>query len=200
VDSVVPVYSAELSSDDERGKSLAQSFQANIFGLNMAFAINLALTVTLGKSNEWAWRIPIIAMQIYPLSLFLFIGSLPESPRWLVSHDKTDQAENALKKINFSGDDAANKREELVNAHKEESENPIGYTEMFTPGHIQFHPTIITIMGQVCQALTGYGAVSVYGPQIFEQLGYGTRLSEYLTMANFVSYFCLMYASTSRLL
>jgi hypothetical protein len=39
---------------------------------------------------------------------------------------------------------------------------------MITPSHDQFHPTIITIMGQVNQALTGYGAVSVYGPQIFE--------------------------------
>jgi hypothetical protein len=28
---------------------------------------------------------------------------------------------------------------------------------MFTPGHAQFHPTMITIMGQINQALTGYG-------------------------------------------
>ena len=64
IDSVVPVYSSELSNDDARGKALAQEFQANIFGLNMAFAINLAVTVTLGKWNQWAWRIPIIAMQV----------------------------------------------------------------------------------------------------------------------------------------
>lgn len=42
------------------------------------------------------------------------------------------------------------------------------------------------------QALTGYGAVSVYGPQIFELLGFGVRNSEYLTMGNYVSYFILM--------
>jgi hypothetical protein len=35
-------------------------------------------------------------------------------------------------------------------------------------------------------------AVSVYGPQIFELLGYGVRKSEYLTQANYVSYFFLM--------
>lgn len=64
IDSVVPVYSSELSNDDARGKALAQEFQANIFGLNMAFAINLAVTVSLGKWNQWAWRIPIIAMQV----------------------------------------------------------------------------------------------------------------------------------------
>lgn len=58
-DSVVPVYSSELCEDDSRGKALAQEFQSNIFGLNMAFAINLAVTVALGKQNQWAWRIPV---------------------------------------------------------------------------------------------------------------------------------------------
>lgn len=45
--------------------------------------------------------------------------------------------------------------------------------DMLTPSHDQFHPTMLTVMGQVNQALTGYGAISVYGPQIFELLGYG---------------------------
>lgn len=52
LDSVVPVYSSELSDDDQRGKALAQEFQANILGLNLAFACNLICTHTLGKSNE----------------------------------------------------------------------------------------------------------------------------------------------------
>lgn len=63
---------------------------------------------------------------------------------------------------------------------------------MIWPGSKQFHPTMVTVMGQVNQALTGYGAVSVYGPQIFELLGLGVTKSEYLTMGNYVSYFFLM--------
>jgi MFS family permease len=43
-----------------------------------------------------------------------------------------------------------------------------------------------------CQALTGYGAVSVYGPQIFELLGFGVNTAEDLTQANYISYFFLM--------
>ena len=60
------------------------------------------------------------------------------------------------------------------------------------PNGVQFHPTMVTVMGQVNQALTGYGAVSVYGPQIFELLGLGVMVSEYLTMGNYISYFFLM--------
>jgi MFS family permease len=51
VDSVIPIYSSELSKDDARGKALAQEFQSNIFGLVMAFAINLGVTEVLGKFN-----------------------------------------------------------------------------------------------------------------------------------------------------
>lgn len=52
LDSVVPVYSSELSEDDARGRALAQEFQANILGLNIAFAVNLVCTHALGKYNE----------------------------------------------------------------------------------------------------------------------------------------------------
>ena len=53
VDSVIPVYSSELNADGGRGKALAKEFQSNIFGLLMAFGINLGLTHTLGKNNQW---------------------------------------------------------------------------------------------------------------------------------------------------
>jgi hypothetical protein len=163
----------------------------NIFGLNMAFAINLGLTVALGKSNQWAWRLPIICMQVYPVMLMCFIGILPESPRWLISHDRDDDAKEALVRIHGE-EQAKEKLDTLTESNNNESSKSVSYKDMLTPGHAQFHPTMITVMGQVNQALTGYGAVSVYGPQIFELLGFDVRLSEYLTMSNFISYLALM--------
>ena len=53
IDAVIPVYSSELNSEGGRGEALAKEFQSNIFGLNMAFAINLAVTHGLGKGNQW---------------------------------------------------------------------------------------------------------------------------------------------------
>lgn len=53
IDSVIPVYSSELNSEGGRGKAMAQEFQSNIFGLVMAFGINLGVTNALGKENEW---------------------------------------------------------------------------------------------------------------------------------------------------
>lgn len=87
IDAVIPVYSSELSSDGARGRALAQEFQMNIFGLLMAYGINLGVTIGLGKTNQWAWRLPIIVMQVSPILLMSFISLLPESAGWLVSQE-----------------------------------------------------------------------------------------------------------------
>lgn len=166
IDAVIPTYSSELSSDDARGKALAQEFQSNIFGLVMAFGINLGVTIALGKQNQWAWRIPIVVMQVYPVLLMAVVERLPESPRWFIFNDRQDDAKEALEEI--YGDESKDKFEELLESHEKEKDDAVSYLDMLNPRHPQFHPTMVTIMCQVNQALTGYGAVSVYGPQIFE--------------------------------
>ena len=138
-----------------------------------------------------AWRIPIIAMQIYPVLLLAVIYRLPETPRWFVFHDRQDDARAALADI-YGEDEAKGKLDELIKAHDEEASHSVGYSDMVMPSGNSFHPTIVTVMGQINQALTGYGAVSVYGPQIFELLGFGVSEAEYLTQGNYVSYFLLM--------
>lgn len=80
-------------------------------------------------------------MQVYPLSLFAFIYWLPESPRWLVHHDRVDDATEALQQI-LGDEDGKTKCDELVKASEQESDEEPGYKEMFTPSHTQFHPTV----------------------------------------------------------
>ncbi|ETI23859.1 hypothetical protein G647_05666 [Cladophialophora carrionii CBS 160.54] len=192
IDAVVPVYSSELQEDDARGTALAQEFQANIFGLNMAFIINVVITQTLGKWNQWAWRVPIIVMQIYPILLFTGANLLPETPRWCVLHGDNERAKRSIRRV-FGPDQVDDRITELVSAHKkEEEEGMASYADMLWPGGSQFHPTVVTVMGQVNQALTGYGAVSVYGPQIFELLGFGVTTAEYITLGNYLFYLAMM--------
>jgi hypothetical protein len=69
--------------------------QMNIFGLLMAYGINLGVTLGLGKDDQWAWRIPIIVMQLFPILLMSFISRLPETPRWFMSKDRKADAKNA---------------------------------------------------------------------------------------------------------
>ena len=191
IDSVIPVYSSELNDEDARGRAMAQEFQANILGLNIAFGLNLAMTRGLGKFSQWAWRIPIIFMQTFPLFLALIFHRLPESPRWLLAKHRDDDARAAIAEI-FDEADVDAEFQKLKEASEEESSKPVSYADMLIVGGDQFHPTAITIMGQVNQALTGYGCVSVYGPQTFELLGFSVLAAENITQANYISYFFMM--------
>lgn len=117
----------------------------------MAFIINVFLTHSLTKSNEWAWRLPIIIMQLYPVLLFSGATLLPETPRWFVLHDKLDKAKNSIKKV-FGEDQVEPRIKELDEANKKEQEDgrPT-YWDLCLPSGSQFHPTVVTVMGQVNQ-------------------------------------------------
>lgn len=106
-------------------------------------------------------------MQVFPLTLIALVKILPESPRFFIYNEREDEAKQSLKRI-YGDDEYESKFNELKESNKREGSANVSYANMFTPSHDQFHPTVLTIMAQVNQALTGYGAVSVYGPQIFE--------------------------------
>lgn len=139
-------------------------------------------------SSQWAWRIPIILMNIWPIALMSLVQFLPESPRFYIYHDREEDAQHSLSSL--YGDDAESKLKELKEAHDKEPSS-VSYTDMLLPGREQFHPTVLTVMAQVNQAFTGHGAVSVYGPQIFELLGFGVFEAEFITEGNYICYFFL---------
>lgn len=62
---------------------------------------------TLDIQSDWSWRLPSI-LQLSP-SLFqlVFIFFIPESPRWLVSKDRGDEALAILIKYHAEGDESA---------------------------------------------------------------------------------------------
>jgi sugar porter (SP) family MFS transporter len=192
IDAVIPTYSAELAADGARGNALAKEFQMNIFGLVEAFAVNFAVTVALGKDSQWAWRIPIMVMQAYPVLLLLFIEVLPESPRWFIYQNRIDEARQSLLTLYEDPKKVDEVCTEILENTEKERGMRVSYLDMITPGHPQFHPTIITIMCQINQMFTAYGAISVYGPQIFELLGFDVRTAEWLTLINFIVYFFQM--------
>ncbi len=54
---------------------------------------------TLKYAGDAAWRIPVGLQALMPFIQFVGIWFLPESPRWLVSKDKAEQALKVLVKV-----------------------------------------------------------------------------------------------------
>ncbi|KAF2193108.1 general substrate transporter [Zopfia rhizophila CBS 207.26] len=53
--------------------------------------------------NDWGWRIPSLLQMAPSLFQIGFVYLLPESPRWLISHDRAEEAEAILVKYHAEG-------------------------------------------------------------------------------------------------
>lgn len=58
---------------------------------------------TMRISNEWCWRAPTLVQSIFSIVQFAFIWWVPESPRWLISKDRSDEALHMLAKYHANG-------------------------------------------------------------------------------------------------
>jgi MFS family permease len=89
-----PMFISEISPANNRGK-LAGMFQFNIvFGILVAFASNWAIGATV--SEALAWRV-MLGIQAVPALLYTVLAfTLPESPRWLITHANNREGGKAV--------------------------------------------------------------------------------------------------------
>jgi hypothetical protein len=92
---------AEVGHPKERA-ILTSLFNSSYF-IGQILASAIAIGTTEIKSN-WAWRLPSL-LQICPSLLQICtVFFLPESPRYLISHDRDDEAREILIKYHAEGD------------------------------------------------------------------------------------------------
>lgn len=56
------------------------------------------------QSSSWAWRIPTIVQCFIPAIVMSIIMFFPETPRWLLSHDRREEAVAIMAKYHGDGD------------------------------------------------------------------------------------------------
>jgi MFS family permease len=67
---------------------------------NVGFVINSWLSFgTQHIGNNWSWRTPTLVQAFPSLIQITFIWWIPESPRWLISKDRNDEALDILGKV-----------------------------------------------------------------------------------------------------
>lgn len=96
---IVPVYIAEVSTAAHRGSFLGYVFIANYLGISVAYWINFGLQFIDGGLSPFRWRF-LLGFQCIPaICLLIGIKLLPDSPRYLVSAGRIEEAQEVLEHL-----------------------------------------------------------------------------------------------------
>jgi MFS family permease len=95
-----PLLITELAHPNERGKITATYNTFYYFGSTIAAWTTYG---TLQIPSNWSWRLPSL-LQVAPSAFQLcFLWFLPESPRFLISKDRQDEAMGVMAKYHANG-------------------------------------------------------------------------------------------------
>lgn len=156
---VGPMYIAEVSPSNWRGRFIA-FFQFNIvFGIVIAYVSNYCIS---GIPNDWQWMLGVLAI---PALLFgLLLNTVPESPRWLVKEHKIDQARLSLEKIG-----EVNVDKELKEIEASLTTTSDNSEKLFQRKHLK--PILFAFFIATFNQLSGINSILYYAPRIFELSG-----------------------------
>ncbi|MGE7713341.1 sugar porter family MFS transporter [Priestia megaterium] len=168
----VPTYLAEMSPAESRGKMVTQNELMIVTGQLLAFTFNAIIGNMLGENpHVWRYMLPIAAIP----AVFLFFGMLrvPESPRWLVSKGKNDEALTVLQKIR-ENKRAKSELQEIESAYEKEAKmEKATFKDLTTPWVRRV--VFLGIGIAVVQQITGVNSIMYYGTEILKDAGFQTK-------------------------
>lgn len=174
----IPIYQSELSDPRNRGRlvNLEGSFVA--VGTLIAYWIDFGLSYAAGSVS---WRLPISLQIVFAAFVFIFMMGLPESPRYLITRGKIDEARYILAQLHDLSINEPSILEEviLIKDANARFSNQISLKELFKPSKHQYlNRMIIGASGQFFQQFTGCNAAIYYSTVLFENtVGLSRRLS-----------------------
>lgn len=99
-----PIWQTETSPAHLRGQLVMFEMMMNILGFSFCNWINYGLSFAGGAV---AWRFPLAFQFVFIIALFTTVPWLPESPRWLLYHDRDTEALNVLASLDGKPTDDA---------------------------------------------------------------------------------------------
>ncbi len=168
---LVPSYIAEIAPPDIRG-TLSALFQLAItIGIVVAYLVNYALA----EAEAWRWMLGLGAVPAMILGAGMFF--LPDSPRWLVSKDRRDEARAVLQRARNSEQEVNDEMDDIEEAERQEEAGP---GELLKPW---VRPMLVVGIGiAMFQQLVGINTIIYYAPTIMEATGLDASVSILATL------------------
>ncbi|MCJ7465880.1 MAG: sugar porter family MFS transporter [Maribacter sp.] len=157
-----PAYISEIAPAKDRGRLVGLYQFMLVFGILAAFMSNYALS-GLGD-NDWRWMVGVEAI---PAIIYtLFVLTVPKSPRWLLTKNRSEEARKILATINpeLSIEDLQAEMDSGLDEHSA-SENIFMKKYRF--------PLMLAFLIAFFNQFSGINAFLYYAPRIFEAAGLG---------------------------
>jgi SP family galactose:H+ symporter-like MFS transporter len=157
---ISPMYIAELVPSKVRGSLVAINMLAITTGIVVAYLVDYAF------SGMHGWRYMFGLATIPSIALVIGMWWLPDSPRWLISKSKVEQARKILQRARTSSDVGP----EITDIQESMKQQGVsGMKGLFAPSLRM--PMIVGLGLAVFQQITGINTVIYYAPTIFKFAG-----------------------------
>jgi sugar porter (SP) family MFS transporter len=158
-----PAYISEIAPAKDRGKLVA-FYQFNIvLGILLAFLSNYLFS-DFGE-NSWRWM---MGVQAIPSIIYLlFVLTIPESPRWLLSKSRNSEAKKVLKLM----DQEADYEKMVLDINLDEKNATDSKDSIFLKKYRT--PLLLAFFIAFFNQLSGINAFLYYSPRIFQEAGLG---------------------------
>jgi len=177
----VPVYLSELAPVEKRGSLVTRNELMIVTGQLAAFTINAVIGNVWGE-QEGIWRVMLAVAAVPAVGLLIGMLRMPESPRWLTSKGRDDEALAVLHQVR--GPDRA--RAELAEVHALAEEEARAHTGGWSDLGVPWIRRVLMIaLGiAVVQQITGVNSIMYYGTQILEDAGFSSNAALVANIAN----------------
>ncbi|KAF2134182.1 MFS lactose permease-like protein [Dothidotthia symphoricarpi CBS 119687] len=170
-----PAYTVELAHPAYRGTMAGMYNNFWWFGNIIAGWTTYGTNLNMG-STSWAWRIPTIAQCFLPTIIMCAIMFFPETPRWLISKDRREEAIAIMAKYHGDGDENSpivqlQIREIFEDFAVTRNDNPWwDFKELFHTRAARYRLFMVICMAFFGQ-WSGNNVVSYFMPSMFKQAG-----------------------------
>jgi len=138
-----------------------------VLGILLAYLSNFVIANTLPADVAWRWMFMVMA---FPAALFfLLLFTTPETPRWLFSVGRREQAVEVVGRLTSSDDEAQLEIREIEEALEEQK------GQASAPFFVRQNRKVILLAVAIAafNQLSGINAILYYAPDIFRMAGAG---------------------------
>ncbi|MGW7253694.1 sugar porter family MFS transporter [Streptomyces sp. NPDC054834] len=178
----VPVYLAEISPAERRGALVTRNELMIVSGQLLAFTSN-AIIADVGGESGGVWRWMLVIATVPAVVLWFGMLVMPESPRWLASKTRFNDALEVLRQVRSRQRAEAELAEVSALAVKEDQEKLGGWQDMKATPWVR-KLMFVGFGIAIVQQITGVNTIMYYGTQILTDAGFAADSALTANIAN----------------